>query len=258
MLIISGHQPTYLPWLGLFHKFSLCDKFVFMDTVQYLDGDWNNRNKIKTSQSPLYLTVPIDKKKSNFNNLNEIYIHGYLNKDSRDFWQKKHWKSILINYSKAPYFKEFSDELENTYVNKVWKKLSDLCWHQLNFFLKILKLNNIEIIKMSEFRFEGRKDDLVLNHCKKLKGNAVVFGKHGKDYVNLEKFNKEKILVYFQNFKHPTYKQNYRGFEENLSILDLLLNHGSEKSIEIIKKDNITIDQLKKSNDWENYKQINQ
>ena len=115
-----------------------------------------------------------------------------------------------------------------------------------------------EIVKMSEFKFEGKKDDLVLNHCKKLNGNAVVFGKHGKDYVNIEKFNEEKILVYFQNFKHPVYGQNYRGFEPNLSILDLLLNHGSTRSIEIIKKDNITIDELKRSNDWINYKQINQ
>ena len=48
MNIVSGHQPVYLPWLGLFHKISLCDKFVYMDTVQYLNNDWNNRNKIKT------------------------------------------------------------------------------------------------------------------------------------------------------------------------------------------------------------------
>ena len=63
-IIISGHQPVYLPWLGLFHKLHLCDKFVFMDTVQYLDGDWNNRNKIRTANGSIMLTVPIDKQKS--------------------------------------------------------------------------------------------------------------------------------------------------------------------------------------------------
>ena len=59
---VSGHQPAYLPWLGLFHKLYLSDVFVYMDTVQFLQGDWNNRNMIKTSQKPLMLTVPIDKK----------------------------------------------------------------------------------------------------------------------------------------------------------------------------------------------------
>ena len=63
-MIISGHQPCYLPWLGYFHKFSLCDKFVYMDTVQYLENDWNNRNKIKTPQGSHWLTVPIDRKKN--------------------------------------------------------------------------------------------------------------------------------------------------------------------------------------------------
>ena len=63
-MIISGHQPVYLPWLGLFHKMMLCDIFVYMDTVQYLDGDWNNRNKIRTANSELLLSIPIDKKNS--------------------------------------------------------------------------------------------------------------------------------------------------------------------------------------------------
>ena len=93
MLIISGHQPTYLPWLGLFHKFSLCDKFVFMDTVKYLDGDWNNRNKIKTSQSPLYLTVPINKKKCN---IIAIERPGYGLSDSIPNFQILDWPKIVL------------------------------------------------------------------------------------------------------------------------------------------------------------------
>jgi hypothetical protein len=40
--IVTGHQPVYLPWLGLFHKISLADVFVLMDDVQYLVRDWNN------------------------------------------------------------------------------------------------------------------------------------------------------------------------------------------------------------------------
>ena len=35
---VSGHQPAYLPWLGLFHKLYLSDVFVYMDTVQFLQG----------------------------------------------------------------------------------------------------------------------------------------------------------------------------------------------------------------------------
>ena len=47
-MILTAHQPVYLPWLGLFHKIALADEFVFFDQVQYLPKDWMNRNKIKT------------------------------------------------------------------------------------------------------------------------------------------------------------------------------------------------------------------
>lgn len=59
MTIISGHQPVCLPWLGLLHKALLADRFVFMDDVQYLRQDWNNRNKIRTPGGWQWLTVPV-------------------------------------------------------------------------------------------------------------------------------------------------------------------------------------------------------
>ena len=49
---------------------------------------------------------------------------------------------------------------------------------------------------MSEIKFEGEKDKLVLDQCLKLNGDAVVFGMHGKDYVDVSLFNKEKINLY--------------------------------------------------------------
>ena len=60
MRIITGHQPVYLPWLGLFHKISLADAYVYMDDVQYLQQDWNNRNRIKGPKGAFWLTVPVN------------------------------------------------------------------------------------------------------------------------------------------------------------------------------------------------------
>ena len=58
-IILSAHQPVYLPWLGLFHKIALADIFCVFDIVQYQRKDFNNRNKIKTSAGPICLTVPV-------------------------------------------------------------------------------------------------------------------------------------------------------------------------------------------------------
>ncbi len=93
MKIISGHQSVYLPWLGLFHKLSLCDEFVYMDTVQYLHNDWNNRNKIRIPDGDTWLSVPVDRKLSRSEMLDDILIKDQ-SPESRDYWQAKHGKRL--------------------------------------------------------------------------------------------------------------------------------------------------------------------
>jgi hypothetical protein len=245
MKVISGHQPVYLPWIGLFHKFHLCDEFVYMDTVQYLKQDWNNRNKIRTPHGSFMLIVPIDKKKSG-SNLDEIYLKtGDL--DDKNFWQNQHLTNIKANYSKTPFFRELFPELENIYLNTIWEKLNDLCWAQFQLFVKFLGMEDKPIVKMSEVEFSGYKDELVLDHCLKLDGDHVVFGTHGRDYVDLDKFHSHGIKVYFQNYNHPVYRQKFEPFEPYMSAIDLFFNHGKVKSREFLLKDNITYTDLRNS-----------
>jgi len=251
MLIISGHQPAYLPWLGLLHKLSLSDIFIFMDNVQFINKSWIHRNQILSANGNLLLTVPTEKK--NNIKINELSIF----KNKQDFWQKKHWQSIKINYSKAKYFDNFYDELKIMYEDNIWDNLTDICWAQLKFFIKYFDLQKVKIIKMSEKKFSGQKSSLILDQCKKLKANGVVLGALGREYINEKDFDKNNIYLYYQNFKHPTYRQLYGSFTPNLSAIDLLLNHGPEKSREILFNENISIKDLKKDKkNWDNFNNI--
>ena len=56
------HQPNYLPWIGFFDKLRRCDVFVLLDEVQYpRGGSVANRNRIRTGNGTLMLTVPVSK-----------------------------------------------------------------------------------------------------------------------------------------------------------------------------------------------------
>ena len=66
MTIVAINQPGYLPWMGFFKRIMYSDIFVFLDDVQYLKKDWQNRNKIRTSQSWMWLSVPVKKNHSIF------------------------------------------------------------------------------------------------------------------------------------------------------------------------------------------------
>ena len=249
-MIVSGHQPVYLPWLGLFHKLALCDTFVYMDTVQYLENDWNNRNRVRTPQGWSWLSVPIDRKQSSGPLLPQIIIRGHDNPTGRDFWQTQHWSTLKVNYSKAPFFREYSDRLEALYTEQIWVRLVDLCWAQFELFRELLGFADTRVVRMSESHFEGSKDDLVLDHCLKLGASAVVFGTQGRNYVDLSKFTDRQIRVYFQSYQHPTYTQRFPGFEPYMTVADLLFNHGPG-SREILLSNNVTKATLQSGALWE-------
>ena len=84
MTLISIHQPVYLPWLGFFKKILESEIFVILDDVQYEKNGWHNRNKIKTKDGDMWLTVPVHAK--NNIKLNQILI------DNNSILLKKHIK----------------------------------------------------------------------------------------------------------------------------------------------------------------------
>lgn len=238
MKIISGHQPVYLPWLGLIHKASLADVFIFMDDVQYLTQDWNNRNKIKTTQGQTsWLTVPVDLKKSPSKNLKDIFIKQENVPDKKK-WSARHWATLQSNYGKAPYFKEYKQFFEWLYFEMKWEKLSELNLAILEQAFKWFKIE-AELLIASEQNFKGVKSDLVLEHGIRYSADVVVTGTLGKNYIKVENFHEKNINVVFQDYKHPVYEQRFGEFVSHLSFVDLLFHHGPH-SREICLQGNIT------------------
>ena len=83
------HQPVYLPWLGSFEKVISSEKFVFLDDVQFEKNGFQNRNKIRTYDGEIWLTVPVKAKSQTL--LKDVKINY-----STD-WINKHKKSIILN-----------------------------------------------------------------------------------------------------------------------------------------------------------------
>ena len=69
--------------------------------------------------------------------------------------------------------------------------------------------------------------------CKIPGARKYIFGEQGKNYAELSKFKEASVEIFFQNYKHPKYYQQNSNFKYNMSIIDLIFNHG-KKSLEII------------------------
>ena len=238
VVILTAHQPVYLPWLGLFHKIALADKFVYFDDVQYQTRDWNNRNKIKTNQGEIWLSVPVFSKGHFQTKLKDVRINNETT------WRRKHFDSIFYAYKKAPYFDQYIGVLKEIYTRE-WEKLSDLNEYMLKQFLKVLGID-IPFFKLSDYNFESTKSDLVLDMCNEMKADLYIFGTQGKNYADVEAFKKAGIQIYFQDYQHPQYLQLHgTPFLPYMSVVDLLFNCG-EKSLDIIKSGNYTREELVK------------
>ena len=69
LVSVAGHQPQYLPYLGIFNKIARADKFVFVDHVQFHRKSWQNRTLvIGNGGQEILLTIPVKTKENRFQN----------------------------------------------------------------------------------------------------------------------------------------------------------------------------------------------
>ncbi|MCC9624264.1 WbqC family protein [Thalassospira sp. MA62] len=217
-MIVSIHQPAYLPWLGYFEKIAKSDLFLYLDTVQFQKGSFQNRNKIRTKEGWIWQTVPVQTKGKHFDQtLKDLEINNLQS------WQSKHWAAISQNYAKAPYAKEWLGRLEPFYHTQ-YDRLSDLCWDMLLMFNDALGIKT-PMQKTSEMPdVDGAKSDLVLNLCLAVNADMYFSGSQGRDYLDEFSFEQAGVKVSYQDFQHPTYQQVHSGFEPYMGVVDLLMN----------------------------------
>lgn len=221
MLYIT--QPTYFPWIGFFSFIMNCKRVVFLDDVQFVRSKWQQRNKIYNKNTFQYLTVPVIKKGLQNQNLNEVEL-----KDN--FFFKEHLKKIKHAYSKAIYFEQIYQELKNL-ENKILNT-NKLCTVNLIIIKKILDLLSIDtkFILSSELDISGKKSEKIKNICITMNYKDLFNNEGSKEYMenDIEIFNKNRINLHFFKYENVKYNQLSKNFINNLSILDLLFNEGTD------------------------------
>lgn len=218
-------QPTYLPWLGYFDLMDQCDVFVVLDSVQFSKQSWHQKNRIKSSNGELLLTVPV------------VREFPVLIKDAKinnqQPWRDKHLKSIQQNYAKAEYFKKYFDPLSEIYSEQP-EKLVDLT---IPMILRVKDILGIKckIARSSEMDISGSKVKLVVDICRQLGADEYLSPAGSKDYIDENNiFEKEKIKLAYHDYIHPEYRQLWGEFIPYLSAIDLIFNEG-DNSLEIIR-----------------------
>jgi hypothetical protein len=224
-------QPYFCPYIGYFQLINLVDKFVIYDNVQYISDGWINRNRILIQKKKPYMFTLSVKNDSHTLNINERF---YVNNIERE--KNKILKTIRQSYSKAPYYNEVADLLDDIFsigelnVAKMNTKSLKLICNYLDFNTDFIINSNLK----SDSNLDGQDRVLYIN--RQLDSNHYINSIGGKELYSKKTFKKNNIKLNFLKTDNIQYEQFGNGFVSNLSIIDVLMFNSKDEIKNMLNK----------------------
>lgn len=224
-MVVAIHQPHYFPWIGYFDKMAKSDMFILLDDVQMEKGSYMYRNRILDAGGRIvYLTISGDK-------------HGFMDKKYREIqskndeqWLEKHKTELTRSYQHQPYFQEVWQEIEELFETQE-STICAYCMRSIQKIKEILQIQTKVVLQSEIEAVAAKKNDLVLGLCKAVDATVYLSGNGARKYTDEDSFAENGILLTYQKFEVPEYKQdNAAEFVPGLSILDMLFHCGIEKT----------------------------
>lgn len=219
--IVAISQSNYIPWKGYFDMINMVDEFILYDDMQYTRRDWRNRNKIKTPNGLLWLTIPVKTKGKFFQKIKDTFV-------SDPDWAAKHWRTLSYNYASAPYFDSYREIFEELYLGSIPPRLSEINYRFLFAICGLLGIKS-KLSWSSDYHIIEGKTERLVDLCKQAGAKEYISGPAAKNYIDPVLFEQAGIKLTFMDYSgYPEYQQLYPPFEHGVSIIDLIFHTGSD------------------------------
>jgi hypothetical protein len=215
-------QSNYVPWKGYFDLMRSVDTFVVYDVVQYTKNDWRNRNRVKSANGPVWLTIPVA----------QVGSFGQRVLDAEivpGTWTEKHLRTLLQAYARAAHVDDFRTELGALYEAAAEMRLL----HDVNmlFIDAARRWLGIEthLVQAHDYVLPDDRNERLVALCSALGASTYVSGPAAKSYLDETVFTHAKIGVeWFDYGGYAPYPQLHGDFVHEVSVLDLVLNTGPD------------------------------
>lgn len=165
-MIVTIHQPDFLPWLGFFDRWGKSDLYIVLDDVQFIRRGWHHRDKIKTQNGIKWLTVPVQKKGRYHQTIKEVKI------DHQENWSQKHLKTIQMAYKKATHFDLVFGKLSEIY-NREYDLLIAFNMDLLRLCSKMLGINT-PLVFASDFNIKSTDSRRLVDLVQSVGGGKII------------------------------------------------------------------------------------
>jgi WbqC-like protein family len=221
-VILSIHQPSYFPWLGLLDKIMKSDVYMVMDEVQLSDSAYQHRNLFLTADGKTkFLTIPIVRKDYLRQAYREIEIAG-------GEWCTRHLDFIRNTYAKHPFAETLMPRLERFFAAD-YRLLADAVMASMRLAFELFGIRTRVILQSAmDYDRSLTRGARVVALARAAGADCYLSGTGARDYLDESAFQGDLTLRY-NDFRHPYYPQ--RGvpqFVPGLACVDVLFNVGAE------------------------------
>lgn len=214
-------QSSYIPWKGFFDLIGRCDEYVVFDSAQYVKRHWHNRNRIKTANGPIWLTIPVIVKGRFQQPINEVEIERP--------WADRHWRAIELAYRRASFFESLAPVVRGWYEQAEHEqRLTEV---NMIFLRGIAELLGVRTVMTMDTAYptKGAKTERLLGVALAAGAARYLSGPSARAYFDETLFRAAGVTPEWMNYDgYPEYPQLHGPFEHAVTTLDLLFNVGSE------------------------------
>ena len=233
-MIVSAHQPQYIPWLGFLHKIAKSDYFVLLDEVQYKHREFQNRKEIRTRSGWMWLSVPVAMKGSRLQKCKDVAIDNHFP------WRRQHLHSLKSCYGGCAFFEGHLPFFEDVY-RRQWRFLIDLNIHIIRFLMEQFSILTPMLIE-SELGITSTRTKRLVDICARLSADAYLSGVGAREYLVEGEFSACGIRLGISSLSIRRIASGLStggSFLSSMSSLDLLFNLGPQKQGDFITRMNI-------------------
>lgn len=170
-MILSCHQPNFIPWSPFFEKISMSDVFVILGGVQYTRNQFQNRFKYNDN----WYTMSV-----NTGSLNDLIV------EKKYVSHKKDWDRI----------KNRLKNVDLTFLDEFI--VPSLFETNTNIIFDIIKRREISTSCFVEtVKEDVNPTQMIINICKKYGAQTYLAGPSGRKYLDFSLFQKQKIDLNF-------------------------------------------------------------
>ncbi len=208
--MIAVHPPEYFPPLAYTALLQHVDHFVLADTFRFRRETFQNRSKLRNAQGAHWITIPV------FGQPEGAQLHT-IDIETGGRWREKHWRSFMYDYRTTMYF-EFYEDTFRPFFDEEWTELADCTCRSVELQAEIFGFDTT-LTRASDLEDSPSTLEAIV---KAVEADTVVVPQKD-DLPTVEGATVERF-----HYDHPTYHQNFEGFESRVTAMDLAFNYGRE------------------------------